>query len=77
MKQTAVEWLFEQYVNKSIITLEDIEQAKEIETKQRQEDKLNGMKEVNELLDELIEKNMCSHLGDILIEQFKKRNRNL
>jgi hypothetical protein len=31
MKQTAVEWLFEQYVNKSIITLEDIEQAKEME----------------------------------------------
>jgi hypothetical protein len=34
MKQTAVEWLFEQYVNKSIITIEDIEQAKEME-KQR------------------------------------------
>jgi hypothetical protein len=30
MKQTAVEWLFEQYVNKSIITIEDIEQAKEM-----------------------------------------------
>ncbi len=34
MKQTAVEWLFEQYVNKSIITLEDIEQAKEMEREQ-------------------------------------------
>lgn len=34
MKQTAVEWLFEQYVNKSIITLEDIEQAKEMEKEQ-------------------------------------------
>jgi hypothetical protein len=32
--KTAVEWLFEQYVNKSIITLEDIEQAKEMEKKQ-------------------------------------------
>jgi len=31
MKQTAVEWLSEQYVNKGIITLEDIEQAKEME----------------------------------------------
>lgn len=35
MKQTAVEWLFEQYVNKSIITLEDIEQAKEMEKEKR------------------------------------------
>jgi len=33
-KQTAVEWLFEQYVNKSIITIEDIEQAKEMEKEQ-------------------------------------------
>ena len=31
---TAVEWLVEQYVNKSIITIEDIEQAKEMEKKQ-------------------------------------------
>ena len=37
MKQTAVEWLFEQYVNKSIITLEDIEQAKEMEKEQMNE----------------------------------------
>jgi len=34
MKQTAVEWLVEQYVNKSIITIEDIEQAKEMEKQQ-------------------------------------------
>ena len=34
MKQTAVEWLVEQYVNKSIITIEDIEQAKDIEKEQ-------------------------------------------
>ena len=34
MKQTAVEWLFEKYVNKSIITIEDIEQAKAIEKEQ-------------------------------------------
>ena len=34
MKQTAVEWLFDQYVNKSIITIEDIEQAKEMEKEQ-------------------------------------------
>jgi len=32
--KTAVEWLFEQYVNKSIITIEDIEQAKEMEKQQ-------------------------------------------
>jgi hypothetical protein len=35
MKQiSAVEWLFEQYVNKSIITIEDIEQAKQMEKEQ-------------------------------------------
>jgi len=45
MKQTAVEWLFEQYVNKSIITIEDIEQAKEMEKKQGYSEK-----EVIELL---------------------------
>ncbi|NBW72414.1 MAG: hypothetical protein EBW68_04295 [Actinobacteria bacterium] len=32
--KTAVEWLFEQYVNKSIITIEDIDQAKEMEKEQ-------------------------------------------
>jgi hypothetical protein len=32
--KTAVEWLFEQYVNKGIITIEDIEQAKEMEKQQ-------------------------------------------
>ena len=35
MKQTAVEWLFEQYVNKSIITIESINQAKEMEKKEK------------------------------------------
>jgi len=76
--KTALEWLEEMLNNPEIPNSSMLfKQAKEIETKQRQEDKLNGMKEVNELLDELIEKNMCSHLGDILIKQFKKRNRNL
>ena len=32
--KTAVEWLIEQYVNKGIITIEDIEQAKEMEKEQ-------------------------------------------
>ena len=34
MKQTAVEWLVDQYINKSEITREMIEQAKEMEKKQ-------------------------------------------
>jgi hypothetical protein len=33
--KTAVEWLFEQYVNKSIITIEILEQAKEMEKEQK------------------------------------------
>jgi coenzyme F420-reducing hydrogenase beta subunit len=32
--KTAVEWLFEQYVNKGIITIEYIEQAKQMEKDQ-------------------------------------------
>jgi len=32
--KTAVEWLFGQYVNKGIITIEDIEQAEEMEKEQ-------------------------------------------
>ena len=43
MKQTAVEWLFEQYVNKSIITIEDIEQAKEMEREQIKNAWLNSL----------------------------------
>jgi len=39
---TAVEWLFEQYVNKSIITIEDIEQAKEMEKQQIMEAHYDG-----------------------------------
>jgi len=39
---TAVEWLFEQYVNKSIITVEDIEQAKEMEKQQIMEAHYDG-----------------------------------
>ena len=34
MKQTAVEWLVNDYVNKGIITIEAIEQAKEMEKEQ-------------------------------------------
>jgi hypothetical protein len=33
-KQTAVEWLFEQYVNQCLITLKDVQKAKEIEREQ-------------------------------------------
>ena len=33
-KQTAVDWLFNDYVNKGVITIEAIEQAKEIEKDQ-------------------------------------------
>jgi hypothetical protein len=82
MDKTAVEWFVGQmflqgYLNDSPMTAVNINhfvrQAKEMEEKQRQEDKLTGMKEANELLDELIEKNMCSNSGDILIKQFKKR----
>ena len=41
--KTAVEWLFEQYVNKSIITIEDIEQAKAMEKEQIKNAWLNSL----------------------------------
>jgi hypothetical protein len=41
--KTAVEWLFEQYVNKSIITIEDIEQAKKMEKEQIKNAWLNSL----------------------------------
>jgi hypothetical protein len=75
--KTAVEWLVDVLSNYDSKMIElfnkEIEQAKEMEAKQRQEDKLTWIKETNKLLDELIEKNMCSNSGDILIKQFKKR----
>jgi hypothetical protein len=40
--KTAVEWLFEQYVNKSIITIKDIEQAKEMEKEQMKDSYKQG-----------------------------------
>jgi hypothetical protein len=40
--KTAVEWLFEKYVNKSIITIEDIEQAKEMEKEQMKDSYKQG-----------------------------------
>ena len=75
--KTTVEWLVDVLSNYDSKMIElfnkEIEQAKEMEAKQRQEDKLTWIKETNKLLDELIEKNMCSNSGDILIKQFKKR----
>lgn len=40
--KTAVEWLLEQYVNKGIITIEDIEQAQKMEKEQIMEAWDNG-----------------------------------
>jgi len=34
---------------------------------------MHNDKEVNELLDKLLENNMCSHAGDELIKQFKNK----
>jgi hypothetical protein len=66
MKQTAVEWLFEQ-LNKQgfaqVVTDEEIQQAKEMEKEYKQK--------VNLLLDTLLENNMCSVVGDELIQTFK------
>ena len=47
--KTAVEWLLEQYVNKGIITIEDIEQAKKMEKEQIGKAFLNGrIKEIGQ-----------------------------
>ena len=48
MKQTAVEWLVEQYINKSIITIKDIEQAKEMEKEQKIKAQIDVLNELND-----------------------------
>jgi hypothetical protein len=66
MKQTAVEWLEEQlkndfmFGNKYLIMFET---AKKMEKEYKQK--------VNLLLDTLLENNMCSVVGDELIQTFK------
>lgn len=44
-----------------------------VKWKQEQDKKMHNDKEVNELLDKLLENNMCSHAGDELIKQFKNK----
>ncbi len=68
MKQTAVEWLVNQYIEKLTITPAMVDQAKAMEKEQKGYSK----EEVDNLLNRLLENNMCSHAGDELIEQFKK-----
>lgn len=45
MKQTAVEWLFNDYVNKGIITIESINQAKEMEKKDKHSEYMRGWRD--------------------------------
>ena len=43
MKQTAVEWLLMDYVNKGVITIEAIEQAKAMEKQQIKDAWINSL----------------------------------
>ena len=72
MKQTAVEWLYNHLFPKQLDGFSDeewnkidlaFEQAKEMEKEYKQK--------VNLLLDTLLENNMCSVVGDELIQTFK------
>jgi hypothetical protein len=65
MKQTAVEWLVEkiQQANPTFKFDALIREAKEMEKEYKQK--------VNLLLDTLLENNMCSVVGDELIQTFK------
>ena len=68
MKQTAVEYLEYMFIIQGTIYKSDIDQAKAMEKEQKGYSK----EEVDNLLNKLLENNMCSHAGDELIEQFKK-----
>ena len=82
MKQTAVNWMANELLyldNEYDMKLIDkneyqakrkqiIDQAKAMEKEQKGYSK----EEVDNLLNKLLENNMCSHAGDELIEQFKK-----
>ena len=72
MKQTAVEWLYNHLFPKQLDGFSDeewnkidltFEQALEMEKEYKQK--------VNLLLDTLLENNMCSVVGDELIQTFK------
>lgn len=79
MKQTAVEWLYKKLTEilcdvevnavQAIALFDTLKQAKEMEAEQIGYNK----EEVDKLLDTLIQNNMCSVLGDELIEQFKNK----
>ena len=73
MKQTAVEWLEEKLklsIGDELNSLNGFfVLAKEMEAEQIGYNK----EEVDKLLDTLIQNNMCSVLGDELIEQFKNK----
>jgi hypothetical protein len=49
--QTAVEWLFNDYVDKGVITIEAIEQALKMEKKQIMDAWYNGFEEIRPYVD--------------------------
>jgi hypothetical protein len=67
---TAVEWLAEQMMHPQIFN-PYIEQALEME--KQQAERSYSKEEVDDLLDRLLEGNMCSVVGEELIEKFQKK----
>jgi len=72
---TAVEWLVNELKDNGIpyldLAYEIIEQALEME--KQQAERSYSKEEVDDLLDRLLEGNMCSVVGEELIEKFQKK----
>ena len=81
MKQTAVEWLIENIETLLNYKVKgEIEEDKPVfkmfqqalEMEKQQAERSYSKEEVDDLLDRLLEGNMCSVVGEELIEKFKK-----
>ena len=73
MAQTAVEFLEKQLTLAFGDELKDLRGLFVVAKEMDKKEKRYSEEEVNVLLDRLLDNNMCSVLGDALIQQFKKK----
>jgi|688.fasta_scaffold475711_3 hypothetical protein len=79
MKQTAVEWLIEnipdlgKYIPFGVSMELHAKFQQALEMEKQQAERSYSKEEVDDLLDRLLEGNMCSVAGDELIEKFQKK----
>jgi hypothetical protein len=73
---TAVEWLIEQIIKYDLVPQgtnpDNVLFHKALEMEKQQAERSYTKEEVDDLLDRLLEGNMCSVVGEELIEKFQK-----